>query len=70
MTENENELTGNEKVWVASGDGFDIYHMHCPLDCGCIVRCMMSWSPGQPYHAECPTCGDITETAWSHGGEE
>jgi|SaaInl4_100m_RNA_FD_contig_81_519100_length_368_multi_7_in_0_out_0_1 hypothetical protein len=65
-----NELKGNEKVWMSTVDDVDIYHMLCPLDCGCIAVCMMSWAPGVPYEAQCAQCGDVTEIAWSEGGEE
>lgn len=68
----ENEMNErNEKIWVSTDDRVDIYHMYCPLDCGCIAICKM-WpvTSGANYNAECPSCGDVTETAWSQGGEE
>jgi len=65
-----NEIEGNEKTWVSSSDGFDVYRMQCPLDCGCIAICMMCWHPGVPATAECANCGDVTYSAWPEEASE
>lgn len=61
----ENEMM-KEKTWIAFSDGFDIYEMVCPFDCGCTVLCTQNIYDGSET-ADCPLCGDITMTAWDKG---